>query len=215
MDAVQDTLGALDQLVPYSTGPGAFDDHDRTTAPTDSQAPQADAQSTGTGLKPIARLTSDSRVERITPTTDARTVLKYSSRFARDFIRSDYNFCAAKVAVARNGKLRALDRAFREADEWYGKALAWVETHNARSFPLAHEEIELVVTHPLAGRLVRCLTRYDRIFTRSMETVLSQKIQPADRANLLANAERRIRQIVQVCIPDNDEYDFDGERREK
>jgi hypothetical protein len=209
MDAVHDTLGGLDQSVPNDTGPGAFDDYHR------AQPHAEHADSTGTGLKPIARLTSDSRVERIIPTTDARTILKYSSRFARDFIRSDYNFCAAKVAVARNGKLRALDQAFRDADEWFTKAIAWVEKHNARSFPVACEEIELVVTHPLAGRLVRCLTRYDRLFIRSMETVLSQKIMPADRVNLLANAERRIRHIAQVCIPNNDQYDFDGERREQ
>src|SRR5260370_4005297 len=138
------------------------------------------------------------RASRIIPTTDSRTVLQYSSRFARDFIRSDYHFCAAKVAVARKGKVLALDRAFREADEWFTKASTWIEAHNARSFPLAHEEIELIVTHPLAGRLVRSLTRYDRIFTRSMETVLAQKISPDARANLLANAESRFRRIVQV-----------------
>lgn len=212
MDAVSDTLGGLEQSVPLDTTPGAVTDRDRTT--DIDQLHESDAgESTGTGLKPIARLTSDSRIERIIPTTDSRTVLQYSSRFAREFIRSDYNFCAAKVAVSRNGKLRALDRAFREADEWFSKAISWVEKHNARSFPLAHEEIELIVTHPLAGRLVRCLTRYDRIFTHSMEAVMSQKIMPNDRANLLANAERRIRQIVQVCIPDNDQYDIDGERR--
>jgi hypothetical protein len=180
-----------------------------------SPAPAPTPESSGTGLKPIERLTSDSRIAKIVPQSDSRTVLKYSSLFARDFVRSDYNFCAAKVTVARNGKLRALDIAFREASEWFTKAIAWVEKHNAREFPLAHEEIELVVTHPLAGRLVRCLTQYDRLFIRSMEAVMSQKIQPTDRETILANAEKRIKHIVQVCIPDNDQYDFDGTRREQ
>ncbi len=178
-----------------------------------SPAPDPAPESSGTGLKPIERLTSDSRIAKIVPQSDARTILKYSSRFARDFVRSDYNFCASKVTVARNGKLKALDVAFREAGDWFSKAIAWVEKHNARNFPLAHEDIELVVTHPLAGRLVRCLTQYDRLFIRSMEAVLSQKIQSADRENILANAEKRIKHIVQVCIPDNDQYKADGTRR--
>jgi hypothetical protein len=169
----------------------------------------------GTGLKPIERLTSDLRIARIIPQSDSRTILKYSSRFTRDFVRSDYNFCAAKVTVARKGKLLALDAAFRTADEWLTKAVAWIEKRNARSFPLFQEEVELIITHPLAGRLVRCLTQYDRLSTRSMEAVFAQKLQPEERATLLANAEKRIRHIVHVCVPDNDQYDFAGSRREE
>ena len=165
-------------------------------------------------LKPIARLTSDSRIDRIVPESDAVTLLEYRSRFARDFIRSDYNFCAAKVAVARGGKLRALDIALRDTGEWLRKAIAWVDKHNAREIALPYEVIELKVTRPLAGALVRCLTQYDRLFVKTLEAMLAAKIEAVDRQNILANAEKRFRHIVQVCIPDNDQYDFDGERRE-
>lgn len=173
------------------------------------------SHATTTGLKPIERLTSYSRIERIVPNSQASTLLQYSSQFARTFIRSDYNFCAAKVVVARGGKIKALDKAFRDADEWLTKAIAWVENHNARPMPMAHETIELKITHPLAGRLVRCLTQYDRLFLRTIEALLGEHIQTADRENILANAEKRIRHIVQVCIPDNDEFDPDGTRRDR
>jgi hypothetical protein len=170
---------------------------------------------TATGLKPIERLTSDSRIARIIPDSDASTLLEYCSLFARTFIRSDYNFCAAKVTVARGGKVKALDNAFREADTWLTKAIAWVEKHNSRPLVLPRESIELKVTHPLAGRLVRCLTQYDRLFARSLEALLSGKIETEGRENILANAEKRIRHIVFVCAPDNDEFDFDGTRLEQ
>jgi hypothetical protein len=178
-------------------------------------APPPPNEPGGTGLKPIERLTSDSRIARIIPQSDSRTILKYSSRFIRDFVRSDYNFCAAKVTVARNGKLLALDAAFRATDEWVTKAIAWIEKRNARTFPRPQEEIELLVTHPLAGRLVRCLSQYDRLSGRSMEAVFAQKLQPEERETLVANAEKRIRHIALVCVPDNDQYDFDGSRREE
>jgi hypothetical protein len=180
--------------------------------------PDADPPPTdepATDLKPIARLTSDSRIDRIVPESDAVTLLEYRSRFARDFIRSDYNFCAAKVAVARGGKLRALDIALRDTGEWLRKAIAWLDKHNAREIALPYEVIELKVTRPLAGALVRCLTQYDRLFVKTLEAVLAAKIQAVDRQNILANAEKRFRHIVQVCIPDNDQYDFDGERRDR
>lgn len=173
----------------------------------------AASRASGSGLKPIQRLISDSRIDRIVPESNAATHLQYCSQFARDFIRADYNFCAAKVTVARGGKVRALDKAFRESGEWLGKALTWIEQHPTRSFPLEHEVIELKITHPLAGRLVRCLTQYDRIFVRSMEVLLAGKIQPHERETLLLNAGKRLKHIVQVCIPDNNEYLSDGTRR--
>jgi hypothetical protein len=169
----------------------------------------------GTGLKPIERLTSDTRIDRIIPDSDTVTVLRYSSQFAREFIRSDYNFCASKIAVARGGKVHAIETALRDASEWLRKATAWVEKHNARPMTLPHEVIELKITRPLAGLLVRCLTQYDRLFVSTLEAVLAEKIQGTDRETILANAAKRIRQIGQVCIPNNDQYDFDGTRREK
>jgi hypothetical protein len=174
-----------------------------TSAPADS------------GLKPIDRLTSDSRLERINPESDAKTVLRYSSQFARNYIRSDYNFCAAKIAVARGGKVRALETALRETSEWLRKTEKWLLRHQVRPIELPHDRIELTITRPLAGLLVRCLTQYDRVYARATERVLSGKITGDDRAGILNNAERRLKQIVQICMPDNDQYDFDGERREQ
>src|SRR5438067_1118482 len=62
----------------------------------DKDVPLADSPPLS-GLKPIERLTSDTRIARINPESDTTTVLRYSSQFARDYIRSDYNFCAAKI----------------------------------------------------------------------------------------------------------------------
>jgi len=165
------------------------------------------------GLKPIERLTSDTRIARINPESDTTTVLRYSSQFARDYIRSDYNFCAAKIAVARGGKVRALENALRETAEWLRKTDGWLARHELRAIDMPHEEIELVVTRPLAGLLVRCLTQFDRIFGKSLAAVVMGKITPEARARMLSNAERRLKHIVQVCMPDNDQYEFDGERR--
>ncbi|WP_429289868.1 DUF1845 domain-containing protein [Paraburkholderia sp. CI3] len=170
--------------------------------------------SSGSGMKPIERLTGDSRIERINPETDAKTVLRYSSQFARNYIRSDYNFCASKIAVARGGKVKALEKALRDTSNWLGKTDEWLARHEARPLEMPHELIELTITRPLAGLLVRCLTQYDRVFVRSTERMIERKITDQDRANILANAERRLKHIVQVCMPDNDQYDFDGQRRE-
>ena len=214
MAAVLDNPHNPDPSPPPAHAPQSLANGDTPGGVAAADAPPSN-EPTGTGLKPIARLTSDTRIARIIPQSDTRTILKYSSLFARNFVRSDYNFCAAKVTVARNGKLKALDAAFRATDEWMTKAIAWIEKRNARSFPLASEEIELIITHPLAGRLVRTLTQYDRLASRSMEAVFSQKLQPEERVTLLANAEKRIRHIVHVCVPDDDQYEFDGSRREK
>jgi hypothetical protein len=177
-------------------------------------AGEATPPASASGLKPIERLTSDSRIERINPESDAKTVLRYSSQFARNYIRSDYNFCASKIAVARGGKVKALEKALRDTSKWLGKTDEWLARHDARPLGMPHELIELTITRPLAGLLVRCLTQYDRVFVRATERMIERKITDQDRANILANAERRLKHIVQVCMPDNDQYDFDGQRRE-
>jgi len=168
-----------------------------------------------TGLKPIERLTSDTRIAKIIPDSDAVTVLNYSSQFAREFIRSDYNFCASKIAVARGGKTRAIESALRETTEWMRKAIAWVEKHNAREIPLPSDRIELTVTRPLAGLLVRCLTQYDRLFARTLEAVVANKLSGEEREAILSNAARRIRLITRACKPDNDRYRSDGTLRDE
>ncbi|MGF6997446.1 hypothetical protein P3T25_005823 [Paraburkholderia sp. GAS32] len=167
------------------------------------------------GLKPIERLTSDSRIDRIRPESDAKTVLRYSSLFARTYIRSDYNFCAAKIAVARGGKTRALEKALRETSEWLRKTEQWLLRFEARPIELPHDMIELTITRPLAGLLVRCLTQYDRVYVRATERLARGKITDEQRLGILNNAERKLRLIVQICMPDNDQYTADGEHREK
>jgi hypothetical protein len=179
-----------------------------------NSAGQATPSLSASGLKPIERLTSDSRIERIHPESDAKTVLRYSSQFARTYIRSDYNFCASKIAVARGGKVKALEKALRDTSNWLSKTDEWLARHDVRPLGMGHELIELTITRPLAGLLVRCLTQYDRIFVRSTERMIERKITDQDRANILANAERRLKHIVQVCMRDNDQYDIDGQRRE-
>ena len=188
-------------------------DHPATGVPPPVQSAVSVAGSSG--LKPIERLTSDTRIARINPESDAKTVLRYSSLFARNYIRSDYNFCAAKIAVARGGKVRALETALRETSEWLRKTEQWLLRHTVRPIELPHDLIELTITRPLAGLLVRCLTQYDRVYARATERVVRGKITGDDRARILNNAERRLKQIVQICMPDNDQYDLDGERREQ
>lgn len=181
--------------------------------PTTTPPPLAPVPS-GTGLKPIARLTSDSRYAKIIPDSERLTELRYSSQFVRDFVRSDYNFCASKISVARGGKLRALDVTVRETSGWLAKCVPWVEKHGARQLPWPSEIIMLDVKRPLAGQLVRCLSLYERLYKRTQEAKNERKLTPERCAAMLANAEKKLKHIVQVCMPDNDQYDFDGERRE-
>lgn len=182
---------------------------------SDSASPSPALTEAASGLKPIERLTSDARIARIIPQSDATTVFVYRSRFVRDFLRADYNFCASKVTVARAGKVKALDTAFREVGGWLGKTIVWIEkNHYSRPIAMASDRIELIVTHPHAGALLRCLQQYERVFDMSTRALLASKLTPQERENLLANAEKRIKHIVQVCIPDTDRYDFDGTPRE-
>ena len=81
---------------------------------------------------PAQALTSDSRLDRIHAETLAKTELQYYSTFAREFCRSDYNFCAAKMTLARGGKLLALDAEFRVAEAFFKKALAWANQLHGR-----------------------------------------------------------------------------------
>lgn len=197
------------------------------TEPNPEETPDDDAQGgapdapasltgvpSGTRLKPFERLTSDTRYEKIIPDSAQVTVLKYSSIFVRSFVRSDYNFCAAKISVARDGKLRVLDRAMRETSEWFTKAITWTEQLGALNIPRRYETIELEVKRPLAGQLVRCLTQYERLFARAWSAHSSRLLSEERCTATLANAEKKLKHIVQLCMPDNEEYDFDGTRRE-
>jgi hypothetical protein len=162
------------------------------------------------GLKPIQRLTSDERLARINPTTLARTEFTYYSRFNRDFLRSDYSFAAAKMAVARNGKQRAIENEFRVADAWFAKMLKSIMKRHLRIVPVTGELIELEIKHALSGRLVRLLVQYDHLFIATMGGQMARTVSDHDRQTILNAAEARIKQIPFLCIPDTDRFTSDG-----
>ena len=162
------------------------------------------------GLRPLKRLTSDSRLDRIHGETLAKTELQYYSAFAREFCRSDYNFCAAKMTLARGGKLLALDAEFRVAEAFFKKALAWANQLHGRNAAISSESVTLEIKHPLSGRLVRLLTMYDALFVKTMEALFTRSVMPHQRKLALDSAEARIKQIPFLCIPDNDRYAPEG-----
>jgi hypothetical protein len=172
--------------------------------------PLSSAQGTSTGLRPIQRLTSDDRLARIHPETLAKTELRYYSAFAREFVRSDYNFCASKMTVARGGKLIALEAEFRNAEAFFRKALGWAGRLHGRGVHLDPETVTLEIKHPMSGRLVRLLTIYDQLFLKTMEALVARTVMAHDRKAALDSAEARIKQIPFLCIPDNDRYAPEG-----
>jgi hypothetical protein len=178
-----------------------------------SEDPQKDpskAVESQSGLKPIRRLTSDDRLAKIIPSTLARTEFMYYSRFVRDFVRSDYNFAAAKMAVARNGKLRAIENEFRVADAWLGKTITAISKRHQRVMPVSAEKIELEIKHALSGRLVRLLEQYDRLFIGTMRCQMALTVTSRERQSILDAAEARINQIPFLCIPDANQFASDG-----
>jgi hypothetical protein len=187
-----------------------FDTEQPEAADPRMVAPSAATEPLDGGLRPIKRLTSDDRLARIHPETLAKTELFYYSDFARTFVRSDYNFCAAKMTVARGGKLIALETEFHTAEAFFRKALAWASRLHGRSAALKPESVTLEIRHPMSGRLVRLLTIYDQLFRKTMEALIGRSVMAQDRQAALDAAAARIREIRQVCIPDNDRYAPDG-----
>jgi len=182
--------------------------------PTDD-APRvvtADLRARNSGLKPIARLSSDTRLSKIVPTTTSGSRFAYCSTFVRNFLRSDFNFVSAKVAVARAGKLRAIDEGFRTAESWYAGALAWAEGHTMRPLPLHYDEYYLDITAPLAGRLVRLLNQHDRLFAKTLFCQSAGEISADARATTMEIAAKRVRLVHSLCIPDDDQFAADGTR---
>lgn len=163
------------------------------------------------GLRPLKRLTSDSRLDRIHGETLAKTELQYYSAFAREFCRADYNFCAAKMTLARGGKLVALDAEFRVAEAFFKKALTWAHQLHGRSAAMSAESVTLEIKHPLSGRLVRLLTMYDALFVKTLEALFARSLMPHQRKLALDSAQARIKQIPFLCMPDNDRYAPEGE----
>jgi hypothetical protein len=187
-----------------------FDTERPDGADHERQIPSAPPEYGSTGLKPIQRLTSDDRLARIHPETLAKTELRYYSAFAREFVRSDYNFCAAKMTIARGGKLTALESEFRNTEAFFRKALVWAARLHGRSVHLDPESVTLEIKHPMSGRLVRLLTIYDQLFLKTLEALAARTVLPHDRKAALESAAARIKQIPFLCIPDNDRYAPEG-----
>ncbi|CAG2159764.1 hypothetical protein [Cupriavidus numazuensis] len=165
-----------------------------------------------TGLRPIDRFNSDERIARIVPDTDAGAVASYCSRFARDFLDANLYFCSAKFTVARGGKVKALDQAFRDAEAWFEVALADFSERKQFEFPLAYLDVPVKVTHQLAGRLLRTVRLYDRLFAATTFCTAAGSVTGEERENVLINAAKQLSQIHLLCIPDNDRFDRDGNR---
>jgi len=162
------------------------------------------------GLKPLTRLTSDDRIARIVPDTHAQTELAYYSKFAREFLRAHYNFCSAKMSVARGGKRAAIENEFRVADEWFKRALAQTNKLPRRNLGIKPESVTLEMKNALSGRLVRLLSIYDVIFLRTLEGLFLGVVSAHQRKSALAAAEARLHQFPFICIPDNDRYAPEG-----
>jgi hypothetical protein len=162
------------------------------------------------GLRPLKRLTGDSRLARINADTLAQTELPYYSRFAREFLRSDFNFAAAKMTVARGGKLIAIEAEFRAAEAFFKRALDWANKLPGRRAPTQPEMVTLEIKHAMSGRLVRVLSMYDQLFLKTMEALLLRSVTPQTRQSALEAAEVRVKQIPFLCRPDNDQYAPEG-----
>lgn len=164
------------------------------------------------GLRPIDRFNSDERLSRIVPHTDTGAVASYCSRFARDFLDANLYFCSAKFTVARGGKVKAIDEAFREAESWYATAIANFAERHQIEFPLAYMEIHVKVTHQFAGRLLRLVRLYDRLFASTMFCNAAGSVSGSEREDTLRRAAKLISQIHLLCIPGNDKFAPDGSR---
>lgn len=175
----------------------------RATPPSSESAAES-------GLRPLSRLTSDSRLARINADTLAQTELPYYSKFAREFLRSDFNFAAAKMTVARGGKLIAIEAEFRIAEAFFKKALDWASKLPGRRTPTQPEMVTLEIKHAMSGRLVRILSMYDQLFLKTMEALMLRSVTSQTRQAALGAAEIRVKQIPYLCIPDNNRFAPEG-----
>ncbi|RWA55722.1 hypothetical protein AU476_06360 [Cupriavidus sp. UYMSc13B] len=153
---------------------------------------------------------SEGRVAKIVPQTDSGTEVSYCTDFVRNFLRSDYNFCTAKFSVASKAKILALDEAFRDAQEWMDAKLQWIERQPRRHVSVKFDQRQIVVTHSLAGRLIRLLNQHDRLLYRVLGAYMAQVISDAEKDDAILGAARHIRAIHRLCIPDNDHFTADG-----
>ena len=172
--------------------------------------PQSSESASESGLRPLSRLTSDSRLARINADTLAETELPYYSKFTREFLRSDFNFAAAKMTVARGGKLIAIEAEFRAAEAFFKKALDWANKLPGRRTPVQPEMVTLEIKHAMSGRLVRLLSMYDQLFLKTMEALMLRSVTAQTRQAALEAAEIRVKQIPFLCIPDNNRFAPEG-----
>ncbi|AQV99419.1 hypothetical protein BJN34_36715 (plasmid) [Cupriavidus necator] len=153
---------------------------------------------------------SEGRVAKIVPQTDSGTEVSYCTDFVRNLLRSDYNYITSKFSVASKGKILALDETFRAAQEWMDAKLQWIERQPRRHLSLRFDQRQLVVTHSLAGRLIRLLNQHDRLFHRALGAYMAQSITDTEKDEAIFGAARQIRAIHRLCIPDNDCFSPDG-----
>ncbi|KAF7962402.1 hypothetical protein AWV80_22175 [Cupriavidus sp. UYMU48A] len=114
--------------------------------------------------------------------------------------------------MARDGKVRALDEAFREAEEWFGRVNEWLLWKNQLEFAIGYESVVLEVPNALAGRLLRLLNQYDKLSSATLFAQIGRSISGTERDTQLDIASRRINVIHALCIPDNDRFADDGSR---
>lgn len=181
-------------------------------APEDGLRPSSPpvAPTGESGLRRLDRLTNDSRLARIHADTLAKTELAYHSGFAREFLRGDFNFAAAKMTVARGGKLIAIESEFRVAEGWFRKAMAWANELPKRQTATYPEIVTLEIKHAMSGRLVRLLTIYDQLFLLTMGALIARSLGSEARQSTLDAAQTRIRKIAYLCIFDNDRFAPEG-----
>ncbi|MGN8554323.1 UNVERIFIED_CONTAM: hypothetical protein OHV15_17225 [Microbacterium sp. SLM126] len=88
--------------------------------------------------------------------------------------------------------------------------MEWIGNKDQVEIPLFYESREVQVSHSFAGRLLRLLMQYDRLFAETLYGLNCESI-PADaRENTTAVAAKRIKAIQQLCIPDTDKFAPDG-----
>ncbi|SAL65250.1 DUF1845 domain-containing protein [Caballeronia humi] len=187
----------------------AVTDMETPEAEPNPSAPAPTSKGEG-GLRRLDRLTNDTRLARINADTLAKTELPYHSGFAREFLRGDFNFAAAKMTVARGGKLIAIESEFRVAEGWFRKAMAWANDLPKRQTPSYPEFVTLEIKHAMSGRLVRLLTIYDQLFLLTMGALIARSLGSEARQGTLEAAQARIKKIAYLCIFDNDRFAPEG-----
>jgi len=199
MHQTSDNLCEREKLGRYMTGEAI-----------DTPSASGDGETRSSALKPLVRKSGEGRLARIEPATRDAHQLVYKSPFVRNFLRGDYNFCAAKIPLARDGKIKAIDNKFLEIENWFTSANRWLSGKPQRPFELESDSADVQVTHPLVGRLIRVLMQYDSIFGCTIFALMANSITADDRRNTLETIENKIKALKSLCIPEPTRFDADG-----